>query len=102
MHPLLTTLPSATLTPRVQGHTTVLERGDAPSSRSSWPAALLWGQPGQLGQPTQPLYVPLPSQDPKPLPYLCHDQPYTFDINLSVALKGTALGSEAVSSWVDP
>lgn len=70
--------------------------------RSSWPAALLWGQPGQLGQPTQPLCVPLPSQDPKPLPYLCHDQPYTFDINLSVALKGTAWGSEAVSNWVDP
>lgn len=70
--------------------------------RASCPVALLWGQSGQLGQPTQPLCVPLPSQDPKPLPYLCHDQPYTFDINLSVALKGTALGSEAVSSWVYP
>lgn len=70
--------------------------------RASCPAALLWGQSGQLGQPTQPLCVPLPSQDPKPLPYLCHDQPYTFDINLSVALKGTALGSEAVFSWVYP
>lgn len=31
----------------------------------------------------------LPTQDPQPLPYLRHDQPYTFDIHLSVALKGT-------------
>lgn len=28
-------------------------------------------------------------QDPKPLPYLCDDQPYTFDINLFVSVKGT-------------
>lgn len=33
----------------------------------------------------------LPSQDPKPLPYLRHSQPYTFDINLSVTLKGTVV-----------
>ncbi|XP_005695122.1 PREDICTED: fumarylacetoacetase isoform X2 [Capra hircus] len=33
--------------------------------------------------------------DPKPLPYLCHDQPYTFDINLSVALKGEGMSQAA-------
>lgn len=46
--------------------------------------------------PLTPLCCVLFSQDPRPLPYLCHDQPYTFDINLSVALKGTAMGSEGV------
>ncbi|XP_070586879.1 fumarylacetoacetase-like [Erythrolamprus reginae] len=35
-----------------------------------------------------PFALPNPIQDPKPLPYLCDDQPYTFDINLSVAIKG--------------
>lgn len=35
-----------------------------------------------------PFVIPNPEQDPKPLPYLRHDQPYTFDINLSVSLKG--------------
>ncbi|KAM6202765.1 fumarylacetoacetase [Rhynchocyon petersi] len=39
-----------------------------------------------------PFAMPNPVQDPKPLPYLCHDQPYTFDINLSVALKGEGMG----------
>ncbi|XP_040825404.1 fumarylacetoacetase isoform X2 [Ochotona curzoniae] len=38
-----------------------------------------------------PFAVPNPEQDPKPLPYLCHDRPYTFDINLSVALKGNGM-----------
>ncbi|XP_037689170.1 fumarylacetoacetase isoform X2 [Choloepus didactylus] len=33
--------------------------------------------------------------DPKPLPYLCHDEPYTFDINLSVALKGEGMSQAA-------
>ncbi|XP_009209025.1 fumarylacetoacetase isoform X4 [Papio anubis] len=33
--------------------------------------------------------------DPRPLPYLCHDQPYTFDINLSVALKGEGMSQAA-------
>ncbi|CAK6442380.1 unnamed protein product [Pipistrellus nathusii] len=35
-----------------------------------------------------PFVMPNPEQDPKPLPYLLHDQPYTFDIHLSVGLKG--------------
>uniref|UniRef100_A0A8C8X869 Fumarylacetoacetase n=1 Tax=Panthera leo TaxID=9689 RepID=A0A8C8X869_PANLE len=34
-----------------------------------------------------PFAVPNPEQDPKPLPYLRHDRPYAFDINLSVTLK---------------
>ncbi|XP_005858343.2 PREDICTED: fumarylacetoacetase, partial [Myotis brandtii] len=38
-----------------------------------------------------PFVVPNPEQDPKPLPYLCHDQPYTFDIKLSVALRGEGM-----------
>ncbi|XP_070214520.1 fumarylacetoacetase isoform X1 [Bos mutus] len=42
-----------------------------------------------------PFAVPNPEQDPKPLPYLCHDQPYTFDINLSVALKGEGMSQAA-------
>ncbi|XP_073852612.1 fumarylacetoacetase isoform X6 [Macaca fascicularis] len=33
--------------------------------------------------------------DPRPLPYLCHDRPYTFDINLSVALKGEGMSQAA-------
>lgn len=28
-------------------------------------------------------------QDPEPLPYLQHPDPYTFNINLFVSLKGT-------------
>uniref|UniRef100_A0A8D1QCI7 Fumarylacetoacetase n=1 Tax=Sus scrofa TaxID=9823 RepID=A0A8D1QCI7_PIG len=43
-----------------------------------------------------------PSQDPKPLPYLRHDQPYMFDINLSVALKGTVLGSQGATGARGP
>lgn len=27
-------------------------------------------------------------QDPKPLPYLQHEKPFNFDINLEVDLKG--------------
>ncbi|XP_048649418.1 fumarylacetoacetase isoform X1 [Marmota marmota marmota] len=42
-----------------------------------------------------PFVVPNPIQDPRPLPYLCHDQPYTFDINLSVALKGEGMSQPA-------
>ncbi|XP_029412129.1 fumarylacetoacetase isoform X1 [Nannospalax galili] len=42
-----------------------------------------------------PFVVPNPEQDPKPLPYLCHNQPYTFDINLSVALKGEGMSQAA-------
>ncbi|XP_034524769.1 fumarylacetoacetase [Ailuropoda melanoleuca] len=44
-----------------------------------------------------PFAVPNPEQDPKPLPYLRHDRPYTFDINLSVTLKGTVVELEGVS-----
>lgn len=58
----------------------------------------------RLGQLSLPAHAPpccvLPPQDPKPLPYLRHDQPYTFDINLSVTLKGTVTGSEGVSRGV--
>uniref|UniRef100_G3SLF0 Fumarylacetoacetase n=1 Tax=Loxodonta africana TaxID=9785 RepID=G3SLF0_LOXAF len=43
-----------------------------------------------------PFAVPNPVQDPRPLPYLCHDQPYTFNINLSVTLKGEGM-SRAVT-----
>uniref|UniRef100_A0A5F7ZA43 Fumarylacetoacetase n=1 Tax=Macaca mulatta TaxID=9544 RepID=A0A5F7ZA43_MACMU len=42
-----------------------------------------------------PFAVPNPKQDPRPLPYLCHDRPYTFDINLSVALKGEGMSQAA-------
>lgn len=47
---------------------------------------------GAARQPAPPCSA-LPSQDPKPLPYLRHDRPYTFDINLSVTLKGTVTAS---------
>ncbi|XP_062062330.1 fumarylacetoacetase [Lepus europaeus] len=43
-----------------------------------------------------PFAVPNPEQDPKPLPYLRHDQPYTFDINLFVALKGENMSQAAI------
>ncbi|KAK2509570.1 hypothetical protein MC885_020746 [Smutsia gigantea] len=46
---------------------------------------------GQLSPPAATLCCSLPSQDPPPLPHLRHDQPYTFDINLSVALKGEGM-----------
>ncbi|XP_047702627.1 fumarylacetoacetase isoform X2 [Prionailurus viverrinus] len=42
-----------------------------------------------------PFAVPNPDQDPKPLPYLRHDRPYTFDINLSVTLKGEGMSQAA-------
>lgn len=42
-----------------------------------------------------PFVVSNPEQDPKPLPYLRHSQPYTFDINLSVALKGEGMSQAA-------
>ncbi|XP_032088534.1 fumarylacetoacetase [Thamnophis elegans] len=38
-----------------------------------------------------PFALPNPIQDPKPLPYLFDDQPYTFDINLFVAIKGDGM-----------
>ncbi|XP_003225949.1 fumarylacetoacetase [Anolis carolinensis] len=42
-----------------------------------------------------PFVLPNPIQDPKPLPYLCDDQPYTFDINLFVAIKGAEMSKAA-------
>ncbi|XP_007194293.2 fumarylacetoacetase isoform X3 [Balaenoptera acutorostrata] len=44
-----------------------------------------------------PFAVSNPEQDPKPLPYLRHDQPYTFDINLSVTLKVYVLDDAAAA-----
>ncbi|XP_060116256.1 fumarylacetoacetase [Heteronotia binoei] len=43
----------------------------------------------------QPFALPNPIQDPKPLPYLCDDQPYTFDINLFVSIKGEGMSKPA-------
>ncbi|XP_066492129.1 fumarylacetoacetase [Tiliqua scincoides] len=43
----------------------------------------------------KPFALANPIQDPKPLPYLCDDQPYTFDINLFVALKGEGMSKPA-------
>ncbi|XP_074090114.1 fumarylacetoacetase isoform X2 [Macrotis lagotis] len=42
-----------------------------------------------------PFTLPNPVQDPKPLSYLCHEEPYTFDINLFVALKGEGMSQPA-------
>ncbi|XP_064425845.1 fumarylacetoacetase isoform X4 [Mirounga angustirostris] len=42
-----------------------------------------------------PFAVPNPEQDPRPLPYLRHDQPYSFDISLSVTLKGEGMRQAA-------
>ncbi|XP_005989652.1 fumarylacetoacetase isoform X1 [Latimeria chalumnae] len=42
-----------------------------------------------------PFVLPNPIQDPKPLPYLCHDDPYTFDIKLCVAIKGAGMNKAA-------
>ena len=35
----------------------------------------------------EPFKIANPVQDPKPLPYLDHSDPYTFDIRLEVAIK---------------
>uniref|UniRef100_A0A673KHU3 Fumarylacetoacetase n=1 Tax=Sinocyclocheilus rhinocerous TaxID=307959 RepID=A0A673KHU3_9TELE len=45
-----------------------------------------------------PFVEPNPLQDPVPLPYLRHDEPYTFNINLFVAVKGQACVTCCVSS----
>ncbi|KAF4792938.1 Fumarylacetoacetase [Turdus rufiventris] len=42
-----------------------------------------------------PFVLPNPVQDPKPLPYLQDKEPYTFDINLFVAIKGEGMSSPA-------
>lgn len=41
----------------------------------------------------KPFVVPNANQDPKPLPYLVHEDPYNFDIHLEVAIKGEVLGT---------
>ncbi|KAM9831874.1 fumarylacetoacetase [Neosynchiropus ocellatus] len=43
-----------------------------------------------------PFAVPNALQDPEPLPYLQHKDPYTFDINLFVSLKGQGMAESAV------
>ncbi|NWJ09967.1 FAAA Fumarylacetoacetase, partial [Crypturellus undulatus] len=40
-----------------------------------------------------PFVLPNPVQDPKPLPYLRDEEPYTFDIKLLVALKGEGMST---------
>lgn len=42
-----------------------------------------------------PFVEPNPVQDPVPLPYLRHDDPYTFNIHLSVAVKGEGMREAA-------
>lgn len=42
-----------------------------------------------------PFVVPNPNQDPKPLPYLQHEDPYSFDIHLEVAIKGSDMSQGA-------
>ncbi len=41
-----------------------------------------------------PFVINNPIQEPQPLPYLCHSDPYTFDINLEVLLKVPELEGE--------
>uniref|UniRef100_A0A672P707 Fumarylacetoacetase n=1 Tax=Sinocyclocheilus grahami TaxID=75366 RepID=A0A672P707_SINGR len=43
-----------------------------------------------------PFVEPNPVQDPVPLPYLRHDDPYTFNINLFVAVKGVCHNRQQV------
>lgn len=42
-----------------------------------------------------PFVEPNPIQDPEPLPYLQHPDPYTFNINLFVSLKGQDMADAA-------
>uniref|UniRef100_UPI00358FA922 fumarylacetoacetase n=1 Tax=Myxine glutinosa TaxID=7769 RepID=UPI00358FA922 len=44
----------------------------------------------------KPFVLPNPTQDPKPLPYLQHSDPFTFDMPLSVAIKGEGMESPTV------
>ncbi|XP_028678497.2 fumarylacetoacetase [Erpetoichthys calabaricus] len=43
-----------------------------------------------------PFVQPNPAQEPTPLPYLSHEDQYTFDINLFVSLKGESMKEAAV------
>lgn len=36
----------------------------------------------------QEFVISNPPQDPQPMPYLRHDDPYTFDVHLEVGIKG--------------
>lgn len=38
-------------------------------------------------------------QDPTPLDYLKHDDPYTFDIKLDVAIKGNKYEKSLYVQW---
>lgn len=73
-------------------------RSSVPEHRGS-AAGPAWASSARL---PMTLCSALLSQDPKPLPYLRHDQPYMFDINLSVALKGTVLGSQGATGARGP
>ncbi|XP_070689153.1 fumarylacetoacetase [Pempheris klunzingeri] len=42
-----------------------------------------------------PFAEPNPIQDPEPLPYLQHQDPYTFNMNLFVSLTGQGMGEAA-------
>uniref|UniRef100_A0A8D0PFU9 Fumarylacetoacetase n=1 Tax=Sus scrofa TaxID=9823 RepID=A0A8D0PFU9_PIG len=66
-------------------------RSSVPEHRGS-AAGPAWASSARL---PMTLCSALLSQDPKPLPYLRHDQPYMFDINLSVALKGEGMSQAA-------
>ncbi|XP_069767832.1 fumarylacetoacetase isoform X2 [Narcine bancroftii] len=41
-----------------------------------------------------PFVIANPVQDPKPFPYLCSDDPYMFDINLFVSIKGEEMAEK--------
>ncbi|KAF6022229.1 FAH [Bugula neritina] len=43
-----------------------------------------------------PFQVESPEQNPKPLPYLCHADPYSFDIHLTAAIQGEGMDQPAV------
>ncbi|XP_041460201.1 fumarylacetoacetase-like [Lytechinus variegatus] len=46
----------------------------------------------------EPFIVANNQQDPVPLPYLRHDDPFNFDINISAAIKGAGMEQPAVVS----
>ncbi|XP_067941722.1 fumarylacetoacetase-like [Watersipora subatra] len=43
-----------------------------------------------------PFCVAGPQQDPKPMPYLSHSDPYSFDINLTAAIQGENMAAPSV------
>merc|ERR1712212_851040 len=46
----------------------------------------------------KPFVVPNYNQDPPPFPYLQHEDPYTFDVNLEVAIKPSGSPTSSVVS----